>query len=431
MDPRVLADVQTPLLTAARALDEAGRGRGHDYYSGVEFDPAYDGVDLYLTDTSKSTAFVSDAHDLSPFDTSLVKVFKSMYTKDEEHAARDDVWAKHRTGALPYKVRAVSVPADGSGVELEVDDVDKAKAHYVQHPELATSPYAPGSVQSTLGLRKNVPSKFVKDRNIVPSVYRWADSTPFIAGDLLTDGRMYCSAGIPAVSFQNIQELFTAAHCFGDDAYVYTGNSSMRNSWDFSSLGNYVGRVSHVSPDLSTDTIQIDQTYGSSSPGNNADEGDTNSTYHPITRIDHAYPNQYVCQDGIVEYYILGRVVCNIIVDNNDTQVTYSGTVRGTYTVYGSLGHALDNDSRGNKVAGMAGDSGGLVFTNLNDGTKDAVGMFSGYSADFLYYGGVNNTYQPEMRSDGSLIPNAGKQLILSDAVSILNDGGASLNPKT
>ncbi|MGF1431946.1 peptidase [Kitasatospora sp. LaBMicrA B282] len=412
MDGRSMSAVLNPLRAAAGAIDAAGRGPDRAIFSGVQLDPGYDGVDVYLTDVSKVHQVIADANRLAPgFDTTLVKVFKGAYTQDQEHAARDSLFAQSHAKELPYTVTGVGAKADGTGLTVEVNDVDAARKHYEAHPDVAAvRPFAiAGPVPQV-----SVPMTFSPSKKGVSADWsdtKWHDGQPFIGGDVLTtDGGTYCTAGLPTVRNSDGRDiLLTAGHCFGQGQGVYTGGGNTGDYFN-GQTGNWVG--TEIWNQTEWDMEELDQGTTNSQPMNNADESDTDN-YIPLTSVSYSYNNDFVCQDGAVSYFSGHGTPCWIKVYDQDFKDTQCDQW-GCHEVRGVRG----NSQAGDYWGAIQGDSGAVVFTISGDNSRQARGQISMvYGGGYLNFHGASLNYSPDV--------------FWTEAPDILGSGGLSLNSLT
>jgi hypothetical protein len=213
---------------------------------------------------------------------------------------------------------------------------------------------------------------------------KWHDSSPFIGGDVLTDGHGHCTAGLPAVRKRDGRPVMvTAAHCFALGQRIYTGAGTTW-AWGNRRIGNYVGTVTSRSLTWDAETL-----IGAN---NNADESDVN-TWIPLTSVRYSYRGDFVCHSGARSASLGHSTPCGIKVTNADLWFPIAGhysrgvegvdVVHGWGSVNGDSGAtvwAATGNPRARQLRGII-SSGGL------DGTRDqrrvdwteAVDIFNAY----------------------------------------------------
>lgn len=332
------AAVLKPLRAIAGALDDLGRGRFAADYGDVVMDPVADTVTLYATSNAGATALVKQAElDHPEIDTARIRVKLAAYSKTQLHAARDRLAAQ--SGTLPYRLVSVAVAVDGSGLEVGVDNPAAAKG--AASPAVAangvTSPAAtdPASIAG-------VPV-VVSQGSAMTGQTRYADSSPYYAGGLITSGGWDCTTGIPVANNSGGgYAIITASHCAHTGAVIYNG------------AGTKEGTVSeyHEGWDAAKYPVSASGAY-------EFDGSPSAYDPRPLSGTRYSYNGDSVCQDG----YTSG-VICGIQVVNQDVQ---NFQVRGerygnTFAVRGVIGR------RANSTAVRPGDSGGLVFAIPSSG---------------------------------------------------------------
>ncbi|MFD7663624.1 peptidase [Streptomyces sp. NPDC059788] len=397
MDPERQGKLLAPLRAAANAADRVGSsGQAADIYAGVRIDAPRGTVYVYLTDLSRAARFIAavaaaDRH----VDTGRITTVQAGHTRQAMHEARDRLLAEEKAGKLPYKIHTVAVAADASALEIAVDKPGAATKSAAARRE----PSARGAAPS-----QDVPLVFKQGRRISPAArtwadVRWKDGTPFIAGDVLTDGEQYCSAGLPAVrKSDNKRVMVTAAHCFANGAKITTGSGTTPTFGKFYEglnglRGNYVGTVTGVST-----AWDAEQLIGTD---NNADVSETTG-YKPVTSVAYSHNGDFVCQNGAASFFMRQETVCGIKVTNDD--ITYN--LDTGWKVRGVEGTRLP----GNPWTVAHGDSGSMVYT-ANGSARQARGIVSALA----------EPYQT----------NAGSYMYWTEATDIFNHFGLKLNPTT
>ncbi|MFH8410128.1 peptidase [Streptomyces sp. NPDC018019] len=397
MAPEKQDKLLAPLRAIADAAARAGAGSQADIYAGVRIDAPRETVYVYLTDTSRAAEFIKAASALDRrIDTGRITVVKAGHTRRALHEARDHLLAQEKAGELPYKIHAAAVAADASSLEVAVDK-----------PGLASKTAAAARRNSSarsLAPAPDVPVVFKQGQRISPAArtwadVRWKDGTPFIAGDVLTDGSQYCSAGLPAVrKSDNKPVMVTAAHCFANGTKIYTGSGTTPAFGKFydglnGELGNYVGTVNGVATGW-----DAEQLVGTD---NNADVSET-AGYKPVTGVAYSHNGDFVCQNGAASFFMKQETVCGIKVISDD--ITY--TLDTGWKVRGVEGTRLP----GNPWTVAHGDSGSMVYT-ANGSARQARGIVSALAGPYQ--------------------TNAGSYLYWTEATDIFNHFGLKLNPKT
>ncbi|MFH8218570.1 hypothetical protein ACH4C2_05190 [Streptomyces sp. NPDC018057] len=279
----------------------------------------------------------------------------------------------------------MAVDAETSSLDVAVDAPAKARV---------------SSAKALTG--DEVPVNFVQGQEITPASWadvKWHDSSPFIAGDVITDGSSYCSAGLPAVrKSDNTPVMVTAGHCFSQPARIYTGNGPTPSFGAFydglnGQKGNYVGTVSGVAAGW-----DAEQLLGAN---NNADASES-TKYVPVTSVAYSYKGDYVCQNGAASFFMKQGTVCGIEVINAD--ITYK--MDNGWTVRGVEGTRLPT----NPWTVAHGDSGSMVYATTGS-TRQARGVVSALSGPYQTH--------------------AGNYMLWTEATDIFHHFGLRLNPTT
>lgn len=397
MSPAAQNRLLDPLRAIAGAVDTAGKKSDPGSYAGVRIDAPAGLVHLYTTVPADAPGLLQAARRTDPgLDTSRVEVDKAAFTLRALHAARSSLLAEADAHELPYKVYSVAVAPDGSALDVAVDKPDTARA------DLPAAGATDGRQANTFD---GITVVFQQGSPITPASWadvKWHDSSPFIGGDVLTDGSSYCSAGLPAVRTSDGHPIMvTANHCFPTGDRVYTGAGTTPTTGNFyndlnGQEGNYVGTVTGTSG--SWDAEELD------GANNNSDESDS-TTWEPVTSDAYSYTGDYVCQDGAASFFMGYGTVCAIEVTNQD--ITYSLTDwSGTHNVRGVEGTRLP----GEQWAVGHGDSGAMVFA-VSGSTRQARGVVSA----------LTDPYQTE----------GGSYIYWTEAPDILGHFGLKLNPTT
>lgn len=320
------AAVLNPLRAIAGALDDLGRGSRAADYGDVVMDPVADTVTLYATSPAGAARLITEAKRNHPeIDTKLIRVKRAAYSKDQLHAARERLAAK--SGQLPYQLISIAVAVDGSGLEVGVDNPAAAK----QPTTLAA-----GAVRTDPAGIAGVPV-VISQGSGMTAQSRYADSSPYYAGGLITSGGYDCTTGIPVANNSGGgYAIITASHCAHTGAVIYNGAgtregtvSEYREGWDAAKY-----------PVSASGAKEFDGSQSAYDP-------------RPLSGTKYSYNGDSVCQDG----YTSGHI-CGIQVVNQDVQNfrVYGERYNNTFSVRGVIGR------RANSTAVRPGDSGGLVF---------------------------------------------------------------------
>jgi len=371
MTPVRQAALLDPLRTLAGTLSEIGNGRGADVFAGLGINANHDVLNLYLTRTQRAAGLIQAAKSANPsIDTSLVRVHKATYTLVAMNKAVVTFVAERHS----YAVYAVSAAPDGSGLTIEVNNTATAIKADSSSPGGARA-----GVHRSFSRGSSRHSKSAAWNNV-----KWHDSTPFIGGDVITNGTGYCTAGLPAVRKSDGRPvMITASHCFGVGQRVYTAAGTTW-SWGNRRVGNFVGTV--TSRNL---TFDAEPLIGAN---NNADESDVN-TWIPLTSVRYSYLGDWVCHSGARSASFGHSTSCGIKVTNQDLWFPIAGhlsrgvegvdVVHGWGSVNGDSGAtvwAATGNPRARQARGVV-SSGGLDWTRDQrrvDWTE-AVDIFNAY----------------------------------------------------
>jgi hypothetical protein len=371
MAPATQAALLDPLRALAGALSDVGNGRGADVFTSVGIDANHDVVDLYLTGTTRAAAFIQAAKSANPsLATNLIRVHKANHTL----VAMDKALVAYVAERHPYAVYAISADPDGSGLRIEVGSTTSAikadsRAGVLTRDGMERS-FSGGSARRIKSAAWN---------NI-----KWHDSSPFIGGDVITNGSGYCTAGLPAVRKSDGRRvMITASHCFGVGQRVYTA-AGPTFSYGNRRLGNFVGTVTSRNLTWDAETLV--------GANNNADESDVN-TWVPLTSVRYSFLGDFVCHSGARSAALGHSTPCGIKVTNADLRFPIAGHlsrgVEGVDVVHGW--GSVNGDSGGTVWAATtnprARQARGIISSGGQDGTKDqrrvdwteAVDIFNAY----------------------------------------------------
>ena len=392
MAPAAQAALLDPLRAIAGALSDVGKGSGARVFTSVGIDANHDVVNLYLTDTRRAAGFVQAAKSVEPsIDTKLIRIHKATSTLAALDVAREAYLAKPH----PYAVYAVSPAPDGSGLQIEVDST--ATAIKTDGNNVAITPISAAKthVVPAASTASTVARSFTKGiaRHVKSAAWnnvKWHDSSPFIGGDVITNGTGHCTAGLPAIRKSDGHPVMvTAAHCFGVGQRIYTAAGATW-SWSNGLLGNYVGTVTSRNTGWDAELLV--------GANNNADESDV-SGWIPLTSVQYSYVGDWVCHSGARSASLGHSTPCGIKVTNQDLWFPIAGHqargVEGVDVVHG--------------WGSVNGDSGGTVWAATgNAKARQARGIVSN--------GGLDGT------SDQ-------KRVDWTEAIDIFNAYGLKLNP--
>ena len=344
--PAVQARRLQPLRALASALDEVGRSRFADSYAAVRIDAAAGRTTIAATTAASASAIRSAARSAHPrLAWSRVTTSIAAHSKRALDAAVD----RYVQGPHPTNVVSVAVSPDRDGIAVSL-------AGYSAPVRAARMTASGIPISYHVGARPEVAKSW--------RAVKWRDSAPFIGGDVLTtDGKRFCTAGLPAIRRSDHHPvLITAAHCFGIGKRVYTG-AGTPGHYGNGKVGNYVGKV--TSKIFKWDAEIIDGT------GNNGDVSGT-STWRALTNPAYSYDGDYVCQAGAASYYLGHPTPCGIKVTNDD--ITFR---MGSYWVRGVEGIDVRHGWGSHN-----GDSGGTVFAMQPGGKRQARGIVSAGGED-------------------------------------------------
>ena len=398
MAPAAQAALLDPLRAIAGALSDVGRGRGADVFTSLAIDANHDVVDLYLTDTTRAAGFIHAARSANPsIDANLIRSHKGTYTM----AALDGAAQAYLAGRHPYVVYAVSAAPDGSGLAVEVANTaaairadrtaatgNKAGLHFTAGApgggKSLAGTGAPRTSGSAIVVRSYTKGSPRLTKSAAWNNVKWHDSTPFIGGDVITDGSGHCTTGLPAVRISDGRPVMvTAAHCFSVGQRIYTAAGATW-SWYNRLLGNYVGTVTSRNYGWDGELLV--------GANNNADESDVNR-WIPLTSVRYSYLGDYVCQSGARSASLGHSTPCGIKVTNQDLWFRIAGYyARGVEGVDVVHGWGSVNGDSGATVWAATGNANarqarGIISSGGLDGTRDqrrvdwteAIDIFNAY----------------------------------------------------
>jgi hypothetical protein len=402
MAPATQAALLDPLRAIAGALSDVGKGRGaDDVFTSAVIDANHDVVNLYLTDTTRAARLIQASKSANPsIDTNLIRIHQATYSLAAMHGALTAYFAVRHS----YAVYAISAAPDGSGLKIEVDNTATA----IRADHTAAEIGAAGNAFATRpdsAVRSHVASAASKapivkrwfsrgsarhTKSATWNNVKWHDSSPFIGGDVITNGSGHCTTGLPAVRKSDGRPVMvTAAHCFGVGQRIYTAAGTTW-SWSNGRLGNYVGTV--TSRNLGWDAELL---VGAN---NNADESDVN-WWIPLTSVRYSYLGDWVCHSGARSASFGHSTPCGIKVTKQDLW----------FPVAGHFARGVEGVDEVHGWGSVNGDSGATVWAATgNANARQARGIVSS--------GGLDWTADQE-RVDWTEAPD------------ILNAYGLKLNP--
>jgi hypothetical protein len=346
LPPAQQSAILDPLRAVAKAAGIVGRSQLTDIYSGLQIDASAQTVTIYITDLSRKAEFLAAVRNAdSAANLGLARIAKGGYTRAALTAARDALMQQKDPS-----IESVAVPADGSALHVRTFNVDHSKAALARARAASTSVIGsiPVAMEAATG---------IKDYS------RLRDTPSWIAGEALTqysDSQNLgwsCTSGLPARRNSDGEPfLITAAHCYGDNASIYTG-------WENGGR-NFIGAVSmrnNIYDAIAIDTGSTGPTLSQEWDGNHQDPDQV----YDVNGAAFSFDGDVTCQDG----YTSG-IVCDLRVDNDN--IAWTGT--------NGVDHVgvLANQIYG-FPAGTFGDSGGLVFACVNNcAYREARGIVSG-----------------------------------------------------
>lgn len=403
MDPIKQAELLDPLRRIANAVDRVGKGEQSGIYAGLRIDAPQDEVHVYVTDPSDAPELITAAQKAdATVDPAKIVVEKVRYTLNALHDARSNLLSEANAKRLPYKIYSVAVDAETSSLDVAVNSPAKANASTFHALALAVDTSAKANASTVhASATVEVPLHFTQGQEITRSSWadtKWHDHSPFIGGDVITNGNSYCSAGLPAVrKSDNTRVMVTAGHCFSQSDRVYTGAGTTPSFGKFydglnGSEGDYVGTVSGISPSWDAEEL-----IGAD---NNADASES-SGYARVTSVAYSHNGDFVCQDGAASFFMQQGTVCGIEVINEDVTFTEDNgwSVRG-----------VEGTRPNNPWTVAHGDSGSMVYATTGS-TREARGVVSALS--------------------GPWQTHAGNYMYWTEATDIFNHFGLKLNPTT
>jgi hypothetical protein len=379
MAPATQAALLDPLRATAGALSDVGKGRGAEVFTSAVIDANHDDVDLYLTDITHAADLIRAAKSADPsIDTNLIRIHQATYTLAAMQGAVKAYLAKRHS----YAVYAISAAPDGSGLKIEVDNT--AAAIKADHTAAAVRTVGNVFAARQNGAVKSYVASAASGASTVPTVDRsfsrgsarhtksaawnnvkWHDSSPFIGGDVITNGSGHCTTGLPAVRKSDGRPVMvTAAHCFGVGQRIYTAAGTTW-SWSNKLLGNYVGTVTSRSVGWDAELLV--------GANNNADESHVN-WWIPLTSVTYSYLGDWVCQSGARSASFGHSTPCGIKVTKQDLWFPigghYARGVEGVDEVHG--------------WGSVNGDSGATVWAATgNTNARQARGIVSSGGLDW------------------------------------------------
>jgi hypothetical protein len=349
MSPTEQAGILDPLRAVASAAGTVGRAQGADVLSGIQIDAPSSTVSIYLTDLKQQAGFLAAMGRANPsIDAKYARFKQGSYTITQMKAAAENLIGQKRTD---LSIESVALRADGSALEVRAYNVTQTRQ------ALATLSDAIGSI----------PTVLEQASADVTNLSRTRDTPRWISGEALTwngTPSQYwydCTSGLPLRRNSDGRSfIVTAGHCYPDGATVYTGiQSGGRN------LIGYVTMRDNLRDAIAVDTgsTGVTATYEWDGPA----EGANTQHVYDVAGADWSYSGDMTCQDGFAIGIRCGLLVTNGLIYWNDPTngIQHAGVEA----------HQVDNG-----LAGLGGDSGGLVFAlvSANGGTsRQARGIVS------------------------------------------------------
>jgi hypothetical protein len=279
--------------------------------------------------------------------------------------------AHRATTAADLTVYSAAEAPDGSGIEV------------------TAKPEAVAQLRAAAAVAGAIPITVTAGTPIRAFTWRWNDTFPLIGGDVLISvdhggGLNLCSAGLAAEGSGGRDYLVTADHCFAQGAAVFGDGSPVGYfPADPNNLiyGRAFGKIANTnSPYFDTELVDTGRFDGA---GTNSDEADSpDGKWYPVPTDHYSYGGDTVCQDGARSYYATGHhIPCGITVG----PYYFGNLIWDDNTVHAFQG--IEGSISNKYLAGMPGDSGGMVFAEPSAGqtTRDARGQVTGGWSDSTY----------------------------------------------
>ncbi|MGW3787247.1 hypothetical protein ACWD5Z_21865 [Micromonospora chokoriensis] len=347
MSPAEQGLLLQPLREIANAAAAVGAASHSDVFSGLELDGPAGTVKIYLTDLGAAKGFLAAVRKTDPtIDADRIELKQGGHTLSELKSASERLINEQQRSDL--SIESVVVPADGSGLRVRARDLTRA-AEALTPSALARRPVA-----ELVG----VPT-VVEAAPAMADASRRRDSPQWISGAALSasgttqSAGFNCSSGLPARRNSDGRSfLITAAHCYGNNATVYTGwENGGRNR-----IGVTTTRSDYY------DAVAIDTSSTGTTASRTWDGKSPNFVVNDVVGSALSYAGDWACQTG----YKSG-VVCGIQVTSGWlTWVGSNGVTHG----------GVEAVQRDGLAACLLGDSGGLVF-NIRSNVRQARGIIS------------------------------------------------------
>lgn len=347
MSPDDQAAILDPLRVVAHAAGAVGRAQGASVLAGIQIDAPSRTVTIYLTDLKQQAGFLAamqktdTAIDLGP-----ARFKQGNYTVEALKAAADELISQQKQSNL--SIESVVVSPDGSALR-------------VRAYEVAAAVRGLASLATAIG---SVPTVVEKAAADVTNLSRRRDTPYWISGEAIswsgtTQTSSYdCTSGLPARRNSDGRSfLITAGHCYGDGATIYTG-------WEGGGR-NLIGTVAarnNLYDAIAVDTGGTGATLSQEWDG--PAEGAPSQHVYDVSGTAWSYSGDMTCQDG----FAIG-IRCGLLVTSG--YITWADPVNGVMHA-GVEAHQVDGG-----LAGLGGDSGGLVFALIGSDSRQARGIVS------------------------------------------------------
>lgn len=365
------AEILDPLRQIAAAVSEIGRVRATATYTGLRLNPTVGTVDVWVTERESATMLLADAQTRDPrIDLDRVRVHTAPYSKAELVAATERL--NERADELPYEIVAISIPFDGVGLEVGVEDPGLvpttgpgkgavSAADAVDPASLAGVP--------TVVYQQSMPqvqSRQIDSPPLAGGSYYSSPANPNKPGDR---GARGCTTGYSALrNYDNSPVMVTAAHC------VRTGDDVL----------NAVGVKTGFTTNFDTNYDAAMFSVTAARPAMYKGAATTDATL-PIVASGYSWVGDIVCNNGYTTVWDTGNAMCGIQVYSDWTQMSFGAVRYPGFTASGVMGRQVNGQR-----AGDGGDSGGPVYAASQGGIVMR-GTVTGPGSE-----GINSLFWPE-----------------------------------
>lgn len=341
---------QAPLLEAANVAITASRAHSSDI-AGASIDVAKGRVDLYRTAPEKALPRGMARAGVT------VSVHRARFSAGQQERAAAGLKASSKSLASKgITVSAVSLPVDGSGLQVTLLTPDRAtkgapKAQSATATKAVLSQALGGAVASV----ETATAKWNPDSQYY-SGWRFNDYAPWYGGDRIAQG---CTTGFPAL-YNGAMEMMTATHCGGTGTVFSNGPRT-------SGANVTMGAVTYANADTDISVIDVAGSVNSINvgPAENSSVRAVGSWQSPVV-------GSYICQSGSYT----GEVCGLRVVDTNQSVCT--SYILWWCTAYmGPMADVINSAGPGSYAAGH-GDSGGPLYWYDSSGYVRPVGQVHG-----------------------------------------------------